>query len=208
MLAGGGGGKEPSEVAGVTQGDYDGSVAFLKSDSNDKLDFAKARGAVFSMTEEGKESHKSSTVTGTSEEALLEPLEALALQVAMLATPSKQLPLKKATEATLHAWKELKFCKDGLAMATERSADALPPPFWIPANSNNKDMVTVWLPRMLNLSKELVLFCLERARTGEDIHEELGRLIGEGIITKTQSKMARHWCLVAMQLAPNKQLAA
>ena len=92
---------------------------------------------------------------------------------------------------------------DGLAMDTERGADNAKGAYWIPAAGNSNE-ITVSLPRLLYLPTELVRFCVERPRMGEDLFRELGRLVGEQIVAPEDAKLVFQWCLAAMQLEPTK----
>jgi len=70
-------------------------------------------------------------------------------------------------------WKEVKFIDDDLAMDTEWRADDANGAYWIPA-AGNSNKITVSLPRLLYLPTELVRFCVDRPRMGEDMFQELG----------------------------------
>ena len=73
-------------------------------------------------------------------------------------------------------WKEVKLIKDGLAIATKRGADDVKGPYWVPALSNT-NVIMVSLSRLLYLPTELVKLCVDRPKTGEDLFQELGRLV-------------------------------
>ena len=62
---------------------------------------------------------------------------------------------------------------DGLAMDIERGANNAKGVYWIPAAGNSNE-ITVNLPHLLYLPTELVRFCVERPRMGEDLVQELG----------------------------------
>jgi len=90
-------------------------------------------------------------------------------------------------------------------MAAERNAQTLTGEYWIPSQMVlAASVITKHLPRLLCLPTVLVKFCAEKALTGEDLFNEVGRLIGEQTTTPGYAELALHWCLAAMQLEPNK----
>ena len=68
--------------------------------------------------------------------------------------------------------------------------------FWKLSLANTK--TKVFLLRLLLLPTFLAEFCASQRRMGEELYQEVERLIAEGLVTTPQARLALEWSMAAM----------
>ena len=107
----------------------------------------------------------------------------------------------------MEVYKECEICVVGLAMNDYYAGWNKRGHFWKLYLVNIK--IKVFLPRLLLLPTFLAEFCASQRRTGEELYQEVERLMAEALTTAPQARLVLEWSMSAMQEKPvNKNHAS